>query len=203
MSWQSWARNEVNQAATYPSPYANVHIGNIRTMNGTIGHSSIDVWKPYTSVDREKHLDMVNSYLATLPKQLSASTLHSKKLSFMADNGIRQLGKPRIGIFSDRVKPDPLHCQINAWQHILDFLYSESVQRNAFDKFVKVLSAPIGASTRNPLNSIDFSKSSSIYTHGVVVDREETVQCTDGSNVIEENCQGKNDQKTQAFHQVW
>ena len=25
MRWQSWACNEVNQAATYPSPYANVH----------------------------------------------------------------------------------------------------------------------------------------------------------------------------------
>lgn len=24
-SWQSWANNELNQAATYPSPYANVH----------------------------------------------------------------------------------------------------------------------------------------------------------------------------------
>ncbi len=171
----------------------------MRTMSGTIGHSSTDVWKPYTSVDREKHLDMVNSYLATLPKQLSASTLHSKKLSFMADNGIRQLGKPRIGIFADRVKPDPLHCEINAWQHILDLLYSESVQRNAFDKFVEVLSARIGASTRNPLNSIDFSESSSIDTHGVVVDREETVQCTDDSNVIEGNCQGKDDKKNSSL----
>ena len=29
MSWQSWAANEVNQAATYPFPDANVHKGNI------------------------------------------------------------------------------------------------------------------------------------------------------------------------------
>ncbi len=96
------------------------------TMNGTIGHCSTDVWKPYTSVNREKHLDMVNSYLATLPKQLSASTLHSKKLSFMADNWICQLTKPRIGIFADRAKTDPLHCEINAWQHVLDLLYIAS-----------------------------------------------------------------------------
>ena len=33
MSWQSWACNELDQAATYPSPYANVHKGNL----GTIG----------------------------------------------------------------------------------------------------------------------------------------------------------------------
>ena len=28
MSWQSWAANELNQVATYPSPYVNVHNGN-------------------------------------------------------------------------------------------------------------------------------------------------------------------------------
>ena len=27
MCWQSWANGEINQAATYPSPYANVHSG--------------------------------------------------------------------------------------------------------------------------------------------------------------------------------
>ena len=45
----------------------------------------------------------------------------------MADNGIHQLGEPRIGIFAKRVCPDPLHCEINAWQHLLDLLYSKSV----------------------------------------------------------------------------
>lgn len=32
MSWQSWAANGLNQAATHPSPYANVHKGNMATM---------------------------------------------------------------------------------------------------------------------------------------------------------------------------
>lgn len=61
----------------------------------------------------------------------------------MADNGIRQLGNPRTQFNADRVKPDPLRCEINAWQHILDLLYSESVRRCAFDEFIKTLSAPI------------------------------------------------------------
>lgn len=102
--------------------------------------------------ERQKHLSMVDIYLASLPKSLSSSTVHSKKLEFMADNGIRQLGKPRIGIFADRVKPDPLHCEINAWQHILDLLYSESLLRCCFEKFVETLSAPIGPSGQNSLN---------------------------------------------------
>ena len=37
MSWQSWAANELNQVATYPSPYVNVHKGNMNTMGGSIG----------------------------------------------------------------------------------------------------------------------------------------------------------------------
>ena len=114
MSWQSWACNEVNQAAT--SLYANVHKGNMCSMGGSIGHGDKDLWNPYIMNDRENHLSMVDTYLASLPKGLSPSTIHIKKLAFMADNGIRQLGKPRIGIYADQVKPDPLHCEINAWQ---------------------------------------------------------------------------------------
>ena len=33
MCWQSWANNETTQAATYPSPYANVHKGNNISFN--------------------------------------------------------------------------------------------------------------------------------------------------------------------------
>ena len=128
MSWQNWGCNELNNAATYPSPYANVHKGDMCTMGGSIGYDSADLWKPYTSIDREKHLEMVESYLATLPKNLSSSVIHSRRLAFMAENGIRQLGKPRIGVFADRVKPDPLHCEINAWQHILDLLLKNLLQ---------------------------------------------------------------------------
>jgi hypothetical protein len=43
MSWQSWACNEVNQAATYPSSYANVHKGNMCSMGGSIGQSDVDL----------------------------------------------------------------------------------------------------------------------------------------------------------------
>ncbi len=143
-------------------PYANVHKGDMCTMGGSIGYESADLWKPYTSIDRGKHLEMVESYLATLPKNLSSSVIHSRKLAFMAENGIRQLGKPRIRVFADRVKPDPLHCEINAWQHIFDLLYSESVRRHAFEKFIATLSAPIGVIST--ANSSDLKSSSSSHS---------------------------------------
>ena len=71
------------------------------TMGGSIGQGSADLWKRYTSTDRVKHLEMVDSYLASLPKNLSSSVVHGKKLAFMAGNGICLLGKPRIGMFAD------------------------------------------------------------------------------------------------------
>ena len=36
MSWQSWACNELNQAATYPSPYADVNKSNMSTIGGVL-----------------------------------------------------------------------------------------------------------------------------------------------------------------------
>ena len=48
----------------------------------------------------------------------------------MAENGIRQLGHLRIGVFAVRLRPEPMHCEINAWQHYLDLLYVEAIHRN-------------------------------------------------------------------------
>ena len=59
----------------------------------------------------------------------------------MAESGIRQLGHPRIGIFADRQQPEPVHCEINAWQHLLNIIYREAVQRGTFTKFIDIMSA--------------------------------------------------------------
>ena len=38
----------------------------------------------------------------------------------MADNGLRQLGPPRINLFADCQRPEPLHLEINNWEHVLN-----------------------------------------------------------------------------------
>ena len=48
-SWQSWANNELNQAATYLSPYAKVHKGDIGKIGQSIGFSETGTWQPLTS----------------------------------------------------------------------------------------------------------------------------------------------------------
>lgn len=42
-SWQSWASNELNQAATYPSPYANVHKSYLNKIGKSIGFAPSDM----------------------------------------------------------------------------------------------------------------------------------------------------------------
>ena len=63
----------------------------------------------------------------------------------MAENKLRQLGLPRIGGYANKIFPEPLHLEVNSWQHVLDIIYKESVRRDRFDPFITVLSNPITA----------------------------------------------------------
>lgn len=67
-----------------------------------------------------------------------------KKLQFMVENGIRQLGFFRIGYFVDRFRLELMYCEINVWQYYIDFFYLEVVNRNKFDIFVFVLGVVLG-----------------------------------------------------------
>lgn len=140
-SWQSWANNELNQAATYPSPYANVHHGEQSKMNGSIGHDENCTWQPFTQERRKRDLDKLENFRKTVEK-LSEAQKHKKELEFMAANGIRQFGKPRIGIYANLQRPEPMHNEINAWQHALNLLYKEALQRHCVDLFLNILSSP-------------------------------------------------------------
>ena len=71
---------------------------------------------------------------------MSDKSYHKNELNFMAENGIRQLGPPRIGDFADRIMPEPLHLEVNSWQHLLDVIYKEAVRRGRFQMFIAVLS---------------------------------------------------------------
>ena len=57
----------------------------------------------------------------------------------MAEHGLRQLGEPRIGEFADRQRPEPLHLEINNWQHIMDLIYVQYKMRGSVDILVSTL----------------------------------------------------------------
>lgn len=67
----------------------------------------------------------------------------------MAKNGLRQLGPPRIGVFAERIRPEPLHLEINNWTHVLNVIYKEAVRRGRFNEFLETLKAPVKQATEN------------------------------------------------------
>ena len=160
VEFQHMPGNELNQAATYPSPYANVHKGNMGTMGGSIGEKESDTWQPFNMAKRISLIGKVSKFISSLPPNVSEQSKNSRKLQFMAENGIRQLGHPRIGVFADRLRPEPIHCEINAWQHYLDLLYLEAIHRHKFEAFISVLGAPIGSGDQRQANENQQPKAS-------------------------------------------
>lgn len=141
------------------------------TIGGCIGCEG-ELWKPYTNTVREKHVSDVSKFLNTLPTSLSEKRRHEKMLEFMANHGIRQLGEPRIGIFSEQVRPDPLHCEIKAWQNILDIIYYEAIQRGRFETLLDILSSPVGLENH----------SAGSYETGIEEDRNENQDSPPGTS---------------------
>ena len=77
MSWKSWANNEFNQAATFPSAYANVRKGNMCTMGATKCLREEDLFKPYTMKIRNCHVVKVDNFMNSLPCSMSENNNHA------------------------------------------------------------------------------------------------------------------------------
>ena len=75
----------------------------------------------------------------------------------MAENGIIQMGYPRIGQCADRQRPEPVHDEINAWPHLLNAIYKEALRRELNEEFLEVLSLPLQVSdndqARKPIST--------------------------------------------------
>ena len=97
-AWQFWANNELTQSATYPSMYAKVHKSELTL----VGHAIGDKWEIATMESRKQDIIKLAEFSSTLNPNLSNETVHKKKLAFMANNGLRRLGEPRINLFADR-----------------------------------------------------------------------------------------------------
>ena len=106
-SWISWAANEVNQAASYPSPFGNVTLVSLHQVNGTFGTSSTNTWQVWSEDVRKKNVENALKERERLKKSgLSEDKQHSKLLEFIRESGSRSLGKPRTRRFVNRLHPE-------------------------------------------------------------------------------------------------
>ena len=81
-----------------------------------------------TSESREKDLLLLNKYREPLDDQkLSKDAFHKKELSFMA-----KLGEPRIGKYANLQRPEPLHLEVNNWEHLLYVIYIVALQKSRY-----------------------------------------------------------------------
>lgn len=83
----------------------------------------------------------VKTYQKSLPATLSEEGKHKKLLKYMAEEGIRQFDTALIGDYAERQRPEPMHCEINAWQNVLNVIYLEYVERGMFPRLTEVISA--------------------------------------------------------------
>ena len=131
-----------------------MHKGDLSKICQTIGFSDTDTWKPPTTRSRQLAIESLEIFRKGFKgKNLTPSQIHSRELEFMAANGYRQMGPPKIGVFAVRQRPEPVHNEINGWQHLLNLVYKEALRRNRVDAILEILRAPV----RLPTNNIEES----------------------------------------------
>ena len=114
-------------------------------MGGSIGQSDSNTWMPPTMEKRREDLKKLQTFRASLNSSLSHEKTHDRELAFMAENGIRKIVYPRIGEYADRQRPEPVHNEINAWQHLLNCIYREALTSGLIEVFLEILSLPLQA----------------------------------------------------------
>ena len=78
--------------------YAKVHKSELQKIGGKIG----ETWEVVTMESREHDLLLLNDYRKILDaSKLSNENYHKKELAFNANNCLRQIGPPRIGMYAD------------------------------------------------------------------------------------------------------
>lgn len=124
MKWISTMSGELNNAATYFSPFANVTNSNKNTLNGSIG-SQDSTLQPWDYSRRLTVADKVKKYNKTLS---NPNGKHRNKVTkFISDNKSRQEFVPPLGKYVDKAMAEPLHSMNNAWQNWFMLLLSTAL----------------------------------------------------------------------------
>ena len=142
-AWLCWAANVLPSSATYPSPFCNVHKSQLTEMDGLLDYHLNAKWRIPNIESQKSEIEKLETFKRTLSVDITDELKHKKCLAFMSENGLRQIGEPRIGLFADRIKPDPLHLEVNNWTHCLNILYFEATRRDRFSQVCSTLKATI------------------------------------------------------------
>ena len=118
--WMSAMAGELNNAATYFSPFANVCKKDIETIHGTIGNDSSCTWKKWDYEKRMKDVESVKKFKEKnkIPDDGKSTTAQRRKVTeYIASIKSRQEFCPPLGKYVAYLNPEPLHNSNNAWEH--------------------------------------------------------------------------------------
>ena len=113
MKWMSSHSGELNNCATYFSPFSNVNQTNKRTIGRTIGGPEA-TWQPWNYTKRLAMAEKIVKFKTKLRDPMGKQRKEITK--FITQNKSRQEFVPPLGKYVDLLKAEPLHNTNNAWQ---------------------------------------------------------------------------------------
>ena len=84
-----------------------------------VGSDNSTMWKVATKESREEELKKLQDFRDSNCEQ-NEERKHKLELEFMTEYCLR------IGDFAYQISPEPLHLEVNTWQHVSDVMYIES-----------------------------------------------------------------------------
>ena len=132
---------ELSNSATYFSSFANVSTKDCTDLKGTFGSGPLCKWKPWDYGTRNKVVQAVNSFKASLDaKPLPLKQKRSKVTEFIARQKSRQEFLPLVGKLIDKAHVEPLHLKNNAWGYFFKVVLKEAVAKSNISTMCKTFS---------------------------------------------------------------
>ena len=119
--------DELSNAATYFSSFANVSQHDLTDLSGRFGYDPTCKWQPWSFEGRIKVAKSVEKFkMALEAKKVAKITKRSKVTEFIASEKSRQEFPPLIGEFINNAHVEPLHLKNNAWQYFFKTILKRS-----------------------------------------------------------------------------
>ena len=160
MKWLSIFSGELNNAATYPCPFANVRKDELQERGHTLGDGSGHKWQPWSYQFRENVVSKVSKFKKTLkaPNNAAQTRRNREKIcEKIAQLKSRQEFEPVLGHMVQLAKCDPLHLGNNCWGHWHMLLFNYVMNKAKIENSVQsVFQLPESNPLRKHLKALKF-----------------------------------------------
>ena len=139
MKWLSTFSGELNNAATYPCPFANVKKDELKLRGHSLGNGPEHKWQPWSYKSREVIAKNVAQYkkVQKIPVKNASQSQREKVCKKIAELKSRQEFEPLLGPMVQLAKCDPLHLGNNCWGHWHMLLFNHVMTKAKIGNSIK------------------------------------------------------------------